>query len=112
MFSYEKQKKSAIIPLTVLAGVVIGSVVTLLFAPRKGSSCRQWIRNKAGDVKGLFSNAILDDLNSDSPILCPTMHAVKADTTEDSTSSKAAAMVSHLKHTRHDTGGHTKIEPV
>jgi gas vesicle protein len=109
MFSYKKQKKSsAIIPLTVLAGAAIGSAVTLLFAPQKGSGSRQWLKERAKDLKNLFGTAIMEDLNQDKPVLQSNMHAVNPGQGKDTTVTKATAMVSHLKQMRQDSGDHTE----
>lgn len=98
MFKFPNQKKaSAIIPLAVLAGTIIGSAVGLLLAPQKGSNLRGGLKKEAQKLgSGLIPNGPGFRIYSKA-----TMHAVKVDA-KDYGLSKAAAMVSHLKQNKQD----------
>ena len=117
MFTINNEKKSpAIIPLTVLAGAVIGSAITLLLAPKKGSESRKWLMDKTKDLRSLFGNAFMESMHEDQTSLqsskeainAPeknTMHAVRGNRKNEEHLSKTDAIVNRLKHTKQDHNG-------
>jgi gas vesicle protein len=115
MYTFKQQKKSAsVIPLAILVGAAMGSAIGILFATRKGSESRKWVKDKVGDLKNIFVNDEMkssdeeqshqiesfDNTNADNRV--KTMHATTAAGLEETTASKAAAMVNHLKHTKQE----------
>jgi Sec-independent protein translocase protein TatA len=113
MLKLQQQKRtSSTIPLTVLTGAIVGSAVALLFAPKKGSEFRSGIKSKAQELKSRFDNMALksnDEYESDS-YSKPTMHPVETDNMKkEPRTTKAAAMVSHLKHSKPPGNEHPEI---
>ncbi len=115
MYTFKKQKKSAsFIPLAILVGAAMGSAIGILFATRKGSESRKWVKDKVGDLKNIFVNdksdasdkeqshqtESFDNTNAVNGV--KTMHDITAADSEEPTASKAAAMVNHLKHTKQE----------
>jgi gas vesicle protein len=43
-----------------LTGLIVGGVVTLLFAPQPGTQTREMIRNRFGQIKGAFRGSAQD----------------------------------------------------
>ncbi|KAA5532166.1 YtxH domain-containing protein [Taibaiella lutea] len=109
MLKLQQQKRtSSTIPLTVLTGAIVGSAVALLFAPRKGRDFRNDIKGKALELKSRFNNTAIKNSSSDESASHvdiynkATMHTAKTNNIkEEPRTSKAAAMVNHLKHSKH-----------
>jgi len=93
------QKHSqSVIPLTILAGAVLGCTAALLFAPKKGSEARKWINDRLDELK----NRATEQKSATSDHVA-TMHPVETLNVNNKPSSKAASMVNHLKqHAQND----------
>jgi gas vesicle protein len=104
MFKLQQQKGTSLtIPLTVLAGAIVGSVAALLFAPKNGADFRAGIKSTAKDLKDKLGAITKGESKNktDFPTYVQhkaTMHPVKHDNIENV--SKSAAMVHHLKQNK------------
>jgi gas vesicle protein len=104
MFKLQQQKRTSLaIPLTVLAGALVGSAAALLFASKNGIDFRAGIKRTAKGLKDKFSTITKGESKNktDFPTYMQhkaTMHPVKHDNIENV--SKSAAMVHHLKQNK------------